>query len=53
MAPLFKKMSEIANKIGKDEKYDFIFEKNALVVANEKDDLTSRVVTELDKTSPK
>jgi outer membrane protein len=53
MAPLFKKIVEIANKIAKDDKYDFILDRNALVVPGEKDDITSRVVTELNKAAPK
>ncbi len=53
MAPLFKKIVEIATKIARDDKYDFIFEKNAIVVPDEKDDITSQVVKELDKTSPR
>jgi len=51
--PIFKKIMEIANKIAKDEKYDFILEKSALIVGDEKSDITQRVVAELDKTSPK
>ena len=51
--PLFKKIYEIANKIAKDDKYDLILEKAAIVVPSEKDDITARVVSELDKTSPK
>jgi outer membrane protein len=51
--PIFKRIMEISNKIAKDEKYDFIIEKTALVVGNDKDDITLRVVSELDKTSPK
>ncbi len=51
--PIFKKIIEIANKIAKDDKYDFILEKTALVVASDKDDLTHKVVVEMDKTSPK
>ncbi|MGA2402660.1 MAG: OmpH family outer membrane protein [Syntrophobacteraceae bacterium] len=53
MEPLFKKMNEIIQRIAKDEKYDFIMDKRALLFASEKDDLTQRVITELDKTSPK
>ena len=51
--PLFKKIYEIVNRIAKDEKYDFILEKSALVFFNEKEDLTSRVVSELDKSPQK
>jgi Skp family chaperone for outer membrane proteins len=51
--PIFKKIMEIANKIAKDDKYDFIIEKSALLVGNDKDDITLRVVSELDKSAPK
>jgi len=49
-APILKRVNEITNKIGKDDKYDFIFEKSALYYAgNDKDDLTKRISAELDK----
>ncbi len=51
-APLFQKISEIVNKIGKDEKYDFILEKGTLHFANDRDDLTRRIASELDKSRP-
>lgn len=51
--PLFQKISEIVQKIGRDEKYDFVFEKSSLPFANERDDLTKRVTTELDKSAPR
>jgi outer membrane protein len=52
-APIIKKVVEIANKIGKEDKYDFIFEKNAVVFsASDKDDLTKRITAELDKSPP-
>lgn len=53
-APILKSVSEIANKIGKSEKYDFIFEKNVLYyTGNEKEDLTRRISAELDKSPPR
>jgi outer membrane protein len=51
--PIFRKILEIAGKIAKEDKYDYVIEKSALLFGNEKEDLTSRVVTELDKSSPK
>ena len=52
--PLFDKMSEIVNKVGRDDHYDFIFEKGAVpFVASEKDDLTKRIASELDKAGPR
>jgi outer membrane protein len=54
-SPIVQKVLEIVTKIGKDDKYDFIFEreKAGIVFVNEKEDLTKRVITELDKASPK
>lgn len=52
--PLFEKILEIARKIGRDDKYDFILDKNAVLFsASDKDDLTKRLVTDVDKESPK
>jgi outer membrane protein len=50
-APIVKRIMEIVSKIGKDDKYDFIFEaqKSGLVYGTEKNDLTKRVLDELDK----
>lgn len=53
MAPLYKKVVEVANKIAKDDKYDYILDKNMVVASDGKDDITSKVVSELDKSSPK
>jgi outer membrane protein len=53
-APILQKVRDVANKIGREEKYDFIIEKSALYFqGNEKDDLTKRVSAELDKASSK
>ncbi|MCE5335427.1 MAG: OmpH family outer membrane protein [Desulfobacteraceae bacterium] len=52
-APLYQKVSEIVTRIGKDEKYDYILERGSLHFANERDDLTKKIVAELDKSSPK
>ena len=53
MSPLIKKAIDIAKKIGRDEKYDFIMEKSVLhYEASEKEDLTKRIADELDKSRP-
>ncbi|MFZ2447387.1 MAG: OmpH family outer membrane protein [Syntrophobacteraceae bacterium] len=52
-APLFQKIQDIVKKIGRDDKYDFILERGSLPFANEKDDLTKRVASELDKSAPR
>jgi outer membrane protein len=51
MSPIVDKALEIVRRIGKDEKYDYIIEvgKGGIVWATEKDDLTKRVLQELDK----
>ncbi len=49
-APILRRVTEIATKIGRDDKYDFIFEKSALYYeGNDKEDLTKRISAELDK----
>jgi len=49
-APILKKVREVANKIGKEGNYDFIIEKGVLYfTGNDKDDLTKRIASELDK----
>jgi outer membrane protein len=46
-------LRKVVEKIGKEEKYDYIFERSAVVyVSSEKDDISQRVITELDKLSP-
>ena len=52
-APLTQKISEVMNKIAREDKYDYIFEKSTLLFGTDKEDLTKRVITELDKSSPK
>lgn len=51
MDPIVARVLEIVRKIGKDDKYDYIFEvgKGGIVWANDKDDLTKRLTDELDK----
>jgi outer membrane protein len=44
---------KIVEKIGKEDKYDYIFEKSAvLYVGSDKDDITQRVTVEFDKLPP-
>lgn len=49
MTPLFKKMYEIAGKVAKEENYDLIVDRSALITASPKDDITSKVISELDR----
>lgn len=53
MAPIVDKVLEIVKKMGKDDKYDYIIEvgKGGIVYATDKDDLTKKVIEELDKST--
>ena len=51
-AALAKKVHDVVEKVAKDEKYDFVFEKTGLVYNTEKDDITKQVAKELDKLPP-
>jgi outer membrane protein len=51
-AALAKKVHDVVQKIGKDEKYDLILEKTSTVFFNEKDEITKQVAKELDKLPP-
>jgi outer membrane protein len=53
--PVVDKIVEIVKRLGRDDKYDFIFERETagLVFTNEKEDLTKHVIEQLDKASPK
>ena len=54
LKPLYDKMLEIVNRIGKEDKYDYILEKAAVVFSgSDKDDLTKRIAAELDKSAPR
>jgi len=51
MAPIVDKTLEIVRRMGKDDKYDYIIEvgKGGIVWATEKDDLTKKILQELDR----
>jgi outer membrane protein len=51
MAPIVDKVLEIVKRTGRDDKYDYILEvgKGGIVWATEKDDLTKKVLQELDR----
>ncbi len=51
-AALAKKVREVVEKYGRDEKYDFILEKSAVVYSSDKDDVSRQVAKELDKLPP-
>jgi outer membrane protein len=50
--PMNEKILEIARQIGKKDGYDFILDRSAVLFSNDKDDLTSKIVSELDKATP-
>lgn len=54
-APITKKIVDIINAIAKKDKFDYIFEQrmSGLFYANPGDDLTNRVIKELDKVTPR
>jgi len=54
MKPIIDRVMDLVKKIGRDEKYDCIIEvnKGGVVYFNDKDDLTNRLVQELDKSGP-
>jgi Skp family chaperone for outer membrane proteins len=49
MEPLFKKLSEVADKVAKDKGYDLVIDRSALIVASPQNDLTSEVISRLDR----
>jgi outer membrane protein len=51
-AALAKKVHEVVEKLARDEKYDFVFEKSGLVYTTDKDEITKQVAKELDKLPP-
>jgi outer membrane protein len=50
--PLNDKIAEIARQIGSKDSYDIILDKSAIIYSSGKDDLTSKVISELDKVTP-
>lgn len=55
LSPLSKKVQELVKKLAKDQGYDYVFERDkaGMVVYNPKDDLTKKIIEELDKVSPR
>lgn len=55
MKPIIDRVMDLVKKIGRDDKYDCIIEinKGGAVYYNEKDDLTNRLVQELDRSGKK
>ncbi len=49
LKPLHAKVLEAARKVAKDEDYDFILPREALIVAPEKSDISDLVVSEVNK----
>ena len=53
--PLLDKLKEIVEKLGKDDKYDYILEvqESGIAYASSNDDITDKVIKELDKVTPR
>jgi outer membrane protein len=52
MEPLGRKIKEVVSKVGREEKFDFIFEKAALhYTGTDTHDLTKKISAELDRSS--
>ncbi|MGV8074665.1 MAG: OmpH family outer membrane protein [Syntrophobacteraceae bacterium] len=51
MGPVLEKVKEIVRRIGREDKYDFIFEKSlgGIVFAGDSNDLTKRISQDLEK----
>jgi outer membrane protein len=50
--PMNEKILEIARQIGKKDSYDLVLDKSAVLFSSDKDDLTSKVISELDRATP-
>jgi outer membrane protein len=50
--PMNDKILEIVRSIGQKDGYDYILEKAAIAFATPKDDLTSRIISELNRVTP-
>ena len=53
--PLVDKIMELARKLAKDGSYDFVFEREqaGLIWADEKTDLSKKIIEDLDKSAPR
>ncbi|MDR3554986.1 MAG: OmpH family outer membrane protein [Syntrophobacteraceae bacterium] len=49
MEPLFRKLYEVAEKVARDKSYDLVVDRSALIVASPQNDLTSEVISKLDR----
>jgi outer membrane protein len=50
--PFRQKVMDVASQVARKEGYDMVMDKAVLLYAGDKDDLTSRVISELDKVTP-
>lgn len=50
--PFRQKIMEVAKQVALKDGYDLIFEKAILLYVSDKDDLTTKVISELDKVTP-
>jgi outer membrane protein len=52
MPPLIAKLKEIVRQIAEKDRYDYVMDKAVLIGTSSKEDLTSRVLTELNSVTP-
>jgi outer membrane protein len=52
MPPLIAKLKEIVHRIAEKEHYDYVMDKAVLIGTSSKDDLTKRVLTDLNDATP-
>ena len=50
--PFRQKVMDVASQVARKEGYDMVMDKAVLLYAGDKDDLTSRVISELDRVTP-
>ncbi len=50
--PFRQKVMDVATQVARKEGYDLVMDKAVLLYAGDKDDLTNRVISELDKVTP-
>lgn len=50
--PMNEKILDIARQIGRKDGFDYVLDKSAVLYSADKDDLTTKVISELDKVTP-
>ena len=50
--PMNEKILDVAKQIGRKDGFDYILDKSAVLFSSDKDDLTTKVIADLDKVTP-